>query len=406
MDNASESSQKARKRYTNDWIARQRFEHGLCHECGNQIYNILEDSKQQKIYEPITMEGFVANGRCLLCYPISISSKKRRSQSSRYSEEGISDEGSTLLTKSIVTTSGNLKQDDTDDSTFSTTSTTAQSQKFIQNYQLQSQPVEQDCRLKENMTEETQNCRMISPLKMTHKIQDADGLEFFGTILEGTREQGRGKFCYGEGSKLMIYEGEFQNGYFHGQGISQDHGAGCSYEGEFLRGAAHGKGRCKWDQGWEYVGEWRMDKRHGRGKCRQLVDHGGEVYDGEWKDDKWDGHGVLLFAGGGKYTGSFRRDKLHGQGTYEFADGSVYCGSFQNDLRHGHGEMTYVDGLRYVGEWLDNWRNGKGTIFYSDGSTFRGKFNEDEKDGTGYLHLPDGILRKETYRMGALVQLE
>jgi hypothetical protein len=361
MDHESESSQNSRKRSTHDWIVRQRFEHGLCHECGNQIYNILEDSNKQKKYDPITMEGLVANGRCLLCYPLSIFHKKPRSQSSRYPEEAGTVEGSLLLTKSIITTSGNLKQDDTDDSTFSNSSTTGQSQKFSQSKEPSFYRDERDYNLKKDLDNEM--FRTISPPRLTHKIKDADGLEFFGTILEGTPEQGRGKFFHGEGSKLMIYEGEFQNGYFHGQGISQDHGAGCCYEGEFLRGAAHGRGSCKWDQGWEYVGEWRMDKRHGRGKCRQLVDEGGEVYNGEWKDDKWDGHGTLLFAGGGKYTGGFRRDKLHGQGKYEFADGSVYCGDFQNDLRHGHGEMTYVDGLRYVGEWRDNWRDGKGTVF-------------------------------------------
>jgi len=363
------------------WIAKQRFEHGLCHQCGNAIYNVVYDgegSKRRKRFESITLPDVVENGRCLLCYPIAAA--RRPNQASAISLQD--DDDSTIAGKSVVVSKSTAKN---------------------AGASLKSSDSPPATRVKvEDVADERQPQVRKSPPRKAFKLKDSDGLEFVGTIQEGTQEKGHGKFIHGEGSKVIEYEGEFESGYFQGKGKSHDHGTGCVYEGDFMRGSAHGTGTCRWDQGWEYTGEWQLDKRHGKGKCAQLVD-GGEVYEGEWKSDKWDGRGVLSFSGGGKYSGSFRKDKLHGFGSYEFADGSVYRGNFNNDLRHGHGEMTYACGLRYVGEWRDNWRFGKGTLFHRDGTVFKGRFAEDEKDGIGYLHLPDGIVRKEKWEMGNML---
>lgn len=196
--------------------------------------------------------------------------------------------------------------------------------------------------------------------------------------------------------KVSEYKGEFEDGMFHGTGMSKDV-SGCVYEGDFYRGAAHIIGKCHWaEQGWRYEGQWANDKRHGQGTCSH-IEPGCEVYSGSWKDDQWDGLGTLKFARGGEYIGEFKVDKLHGQGKYTFADGSVYAGDFQRDMRHGHGEMTYInDRTRFVGTWNNNWRNGKGSLFYADGSVWKGKWQGDEQDGVGNLHLPDGIVRKQT----------
>lgn len=298
-----------------NWIVKQRFEYGLCHQCGNRIYNVSyesEGNKRRKCFEPVTIAGVVANGRCLLCYPL----QSAKPSSNPEGESAVIDEDS--MADSVSAGVASLPRSNTSNSTSGT----------------RHHPVaikqEQDVPTPEQ-----------KPQQLTHRVKDSDGLVFVGTIQEGTPEKGRGKFCHGEQGEIVVYEGEFESGYFHGKGASQDHGAGCVYEGEFLRGAAHGHGTCRWDQGWEYEGDWRMDKRDGKGRCSQLVE-GGEVYNGEWKDDKWDGRGVLHFSGGGTYTGCFRKDKLHGHGTYEFADGSVYRGNFNNDLRHGHGTKEYI----------------------------------------------------------------
>ena len=231
-------------------------------------------------------------------------------------------------------------------------------------------------------------------------ISDAEGLLFAGTVLEGTRFNGRGCFTHlhTEGDhkgKCIVYEGGFLEGKFHGYGKSQDFALGCTCEGMFENGEAHGRGKCRWESGWEYEGEFRYDKRHGKGTCRQL-EPGGEVYSGEWKDDKWDGIGCLKYAGGRQYDGDFRRGELHGYGKYQFADGSGYEGCFNEGLREGHGFMTYADNSQsYDGEWRSNMRDGEGTLYYVDGSVFNGRFREDEKHGIGKLHLPDGKTVKE-----------
>lgn len=409
MDQESENDNK---QSMSDWIARQRFEHGLCHQCGNRIYDVVEDSKGRKRYNPISLARIVENGRCLLCYPLTAAGQQQRSdhEGEKYASHG-DDDGSSIFVKSITTFTDGSKDNNADDASSITATPGAEDSlrmdrvpsdgQLLQNAKEKKDDAEhvvksESCR--EHNEQSAKRARMS-----TTDIKDSDGMIFVGTIAEGTSEKGRGKFRSGEGDQSIVYEGEFLDGYLHGKGMSHDHRTGCTYEGEFYRGAAHGTGTCTWDKGWKYVGEWSMDKRHGKGQCRQIVDGQGEVYDGEWKDDMWDGKGRLLFSGGGAYTGGFREEKLHGEGTYEFADGSVYRGTFRCDLRHGHGEMTYADGLRYVGEWRNNWRCGLGTLFYSDGSVFKGGFNEDEKDGTGYLHLPDGIVRQERYEMGTLV---
>jgi hypothetical protein len=143
----------------------------------------------------------------------------------------------------------------------------------------------------------------------TLTIRDSDGIEFVGTLQEGTSQKGRGIFTrlHPTSGKVISYNGEFENGYMNGHGVSTDDESGVVYEGSFCRGAAHGYGVCKWSQGWEYKGEllqrivcttvclprtlcsclpqlhqkgeWRHDKRHGYGICRQLTE-GGEVYTG------------------------------------------------------------------------------------------------------------------------------
>lgn len=246
-------------------------------------------------------------------------------------------------------------------------------------------------------------CGVVSSSKepLTTSIRDADGVIFTGRVEQGTLQKGRGVFTHvhtesENAGKVSEYKGEFEDGMFHGTGMSKDV-SGCVYEGDFYRGAAHIIGKCHWaEQGWRYEGQWANDKRHGQGTCSH-IEPGCEVYSGSWKDDQWDGLGTLKFARGGEYIGEFKVDKLHGQGKYTFADGSVYAGDFQRDMRHGHGEMTYInDRTRFVGTWNNNWRNGKGSLFYADGSVWKGKWQRDEQDGVGYLHLPHGIVRKQT----------
>ena len=84
----------------------------------------------------------------------------------------------------------------------------------------------------------------------TTSIRDADGVIFAGRVEQGTLKKGRGVFSHvhteGENvGKVSVYKGEFEDGMFHGTGMSKD-ASGCVYEGDFFRGAAHGIGKCHW----------------------------------------------------------------------------------------------------------------------------------------------------------------
>ena len=377
---SSEGSPNKRRRSDHSIVLEHRLSHGLCHNCGTSLHNVLSDGR----FEPRTIPGAVEAGRCLFCYP------KPRSMPVQYVNVSDSTRASAATRPTFIDMATN-GGDGEDSDLFGG----VKDEEGMEYFNVARAPPRRE-------TEDDDST--ASGKLLTTSIRDADGVVFVGRIEHGNLRKGKGVFTHlhkdGENKgKVSVYEGEFENGLFQGTGISRD-ASGCVYEGDFLRGAAHGKGKCHWaEQGWLYEGDWANDKRHGQGTCRQM-EEGGEVYSGSWKSDAWDGKGHLRFAGGGQYVGEFKKDKLHGKGRYTFADGSEYVGYFKNDMRQGHGEMTYADGFRYVGMWKNNWRNGKGTLFHPDGSVFKGHFRGDDLDGIGYLHLTDGIVRKQKWVNG------
>ena len=56
-----------------------------------------------------------------------------------------------------------------------------------------------------------------------------------------------------------MYEGEFEEGEFHGEGILKNKYG--NYEGQFKNGVKEGHGKFKFQNGLMYVGEYKNDKR-------------------------------------------------------------------------------------------------------------------------------------------------
>ena len=77
-----------------------------------------------------------------------------------------------------------------------------------------------------------------------------------------------------------VYEGQFVNGFFDGQGV--------------------------------------------------MTYANGQQYKGEFKDGLWDGEGVLLYTDGSKYEGHFEEGQLSGDGMITYADGSTFKGRFKD----------------------------------------------------------------------------
>ena len=140
--------------------------------------------------------------------------------------------------------------------------------------------------------------------------------------------------------KGSFYEGEFQNGIFHGQGTFTEVN-GNKYDGEWNKNKMHGQGTQTYVNGAKYVGEFKNGKRNGQGT---FIPWDGEKYEGEWINDT-----------------------MHGQGTYTTSEGTKYVGEFKDHNRNGQGSLTYADGTKYVGEFKDGKMHGLGILTYADG---------------------------------------
>ena len=127
---------------------------------------------------------------------------------------------------------------------------------------------------------------------------------------------------------------------------------GTVYEGEWKDGNYHGQGKMTWSYlllrlfGIEsdvvYEGEWKDSKMHGQGKYTSAAH--GTVYEGEWKNDNMHGQGKKTWYNGDVYEGEWKDDNRHGQGKYTWPSGTVYDGEWKDDNMHGQGEFTSLDG--------------------------------------------------------------
>ena len=152
----------------------------------------------------------------------------------------------------------------------------------------------------------------------------------------------------------LIYEGEYLNGIYHGNGKEYDaHTGKLKYEGEYLNGIYHGNGKeYDADTGkLKYEGEYLNGIYHGNGK-EYYADTGKLKYEGEYLNGLYHGNGV----------------KYNNNGEKEFAGNFEY-----NNLKNG---FTKVNG--YEGEINYNLKEGKGKIFINNILRFEGTFKKDK----------------------------
>lgn len=188
------------------------------------------------------------------------------------------------------------------------------------------------------------------------------------------------------------YEGEFQNGKWHGRGlfISVD---GDRYEGEFKEGQWDGMGVCRFADGSKYTGEFKEDLLHGYG-ILQLPN--GDEYKGEFQNGEYQGDGILTYADGEVYRGEFKNNQQNGFGIAEHGSGATYKGTFVDDMRQGVGVMTSCTGEVYEGEFADDNAHGFG-ITNAGEKRFIGKFKNGKKDG-------DFLIQSDSLKINEIVQ--
>ena len=140
------------------------------------------------------------------------------------------------------------------------------------------------------------------------------------------------------------------------------------YTGAIENGKRTGQGKCVCDLG-VYEGQWVNDRFHGQGSM-YWGNGDGEEYVGQWKDGKIDGQGTMTYADGRKYVGQWKDGMCHGQGTMTYAHGEKYVGQWKDGLCHGQGTYTSPNGKKYVGQWRDGQPYGKGTMYYAPGQVW------------------------------------
>ena len=187
-----------------------------------------------------------------------------------------------------------------------------------------------------------------------------------------------------------------------------DKNRGDVYEGEFQNGAFNGQGTYTLANGEKYVGEYKDGQYHGRGSY-QFSD--GDKYVGEYRDGKFNGQGTYTFANGSKYTGEFREGSFHGYGNYYHNNpgenkGDRYVGEFKAGKYHGHGTYTFVNGNRFVGEFQENLPNGTGTFHFISGDRYTGEFKGWARHGKGMHVYADGSKQEGVWEKDKFIRAE
>ena len=133
------------------------------------------------------------------------------------------------------------------------------------------------------------------------------------------------------------------------------------YEGQWLNDQYHGEGTEQWNYNKIiYTGAFQEGRKTGRGK----FEFDGNTYEGDFVDGQFHGKGKYYFAESGKiYEGDFYENNMHGQGKMVWTDGSVYEGDFNAGKMEGMGKKVYASGDKYEGEFRDDVRHGEGKLY-------------------------------------------
>jgi hypothetical protein len=172
-----------------------------------------------------------------------------------------------------------------------------------------------------------------------------DGSTYTGEVVD-SKPHGRGRIKYRVEHIQKLFEGQFQNGMPHGQGVMR-YANGSIWEGTYVNGKMEGYGSLTRPDGYSYLGEWGQGKFNGKGK---LINEFGDIYEGIFVDGKLNGKGVIKWASGAIYEGECQNNAPHGQGVHTLRNGDVRTGQYRNGVLHGQG--TWIKGgIQITGTW-------------------------------------------------------
>ena len=91
---------------------------------------------------------------------------------------------------------------------------------------------------------------------------------------------GQGRMKYLNNS---VYDGEWEDGLWHGHGTFTTTSGSETYDGEWIKGKRDGLGEQLDSEGNQYVGEWKDDVEAGAGSFNH---HSGWTVEGQWEKDR------------------------------------------------------------------------------------------------------------------------
>ena len=145
--------------------------------------------------------------------------------------------------------------------------------------------------------------------------EGSNGITFEGDFIKDDKETKdkriKGKLIYDNDNEKYIYEGEFLNGKFDGNGILKN-SKGDIYEGSFKSGLKEGEGIFHFAEGDIYIGNFTKNNFDGEGK---LIIKDISEYKGKFKNGKYEGYGMLKsLITNDILIGVFKEGKMNGEG--------------------------------------------------------------------------------------------
>ncbi|CAG5909402.1 unnamed protein product [Menidia menidia] len=140
---------------------------------------------------------------------------------------------------------------------------------------------------------------------------------------------------------------------------------GSNRQGEFVGNTSMGRGTYTWPHGSTYVGEVHNGIRHGMGTYKCAKTS--LSYTGQWHRGRWHGQGNAYYNMDGTswYKGDWVMSSREGRGVRRYPSGNIYSGEWKNNVRHGEGTMRWLKmRQQYVGGWQDGVQHGRGTLVW------------------------------------------
>ena len=146
----------------------------------------------------------------------------------------------------------------------------------------------------------------------------------------------------------------------------RNNGKNILYEGEFINGKFEGNGKYIYDDGKYYIGQYKNGLREGKGII--YYKNGKLLFECKFINDTAEGNGKYIWENGEYYIGQYKNGLKNGKGTMYYSNGNIkYDGDWINDKYEGNGKYIREDGKYYIGQWKNDLRNGKGTMYYPNG---------------------------------------